>query len=141
MTLMVRKEVSFNVLCVNRLMQRTLQETSFRTIKVIALFCAVTAAVYGALDIEPSSLMVLFFWFGPVFAVILWIQSDAKKNSIGTVLDLGFLIYITWPITIPWYVLKTRGRAGWRLLLAFFAVIISRSEEHTSELQSPYVIS
>ena len=106
-------------------MQRTLQETSFRTIKVIALFCAVTAAVYGALDIEPSSLMVLFFWFGPVFAVILWIQSDAKKNSIGTVLDLGFLIYITWPVTIPWYVFKTRGRAGWRLLLAFFAVIIS----------------
>ncbi len=106
-------------------MESTLPQTSLRAAKVTALHCTVTAAVYGALHIEPSALMVLFFWLGPLLAVILWIQNDAKKNSFGSVLDLGFLVYITWPITIPWYVFKTRGRAGWRLLLGLCVLIIS----------------
>src|SRR5262249_34582028 len=107
------------------IMGSTPQQTSLRTVKVTALLCAVTAAIYGGFQIEPSGLMELFFGFGPLFAVILWIQNDAKKTSVGFVLDLGFFIYITWPITIPWYVFKTRGRAGWRLLLGLCVLIIS----------------
>ncbi|HEY1269108.1 MAG TPA: hypothetical protein VGH16_17750 [Candidatus Binatia bacterium] len=106
-------------------MESTLQQTSLRTAKVTALLCTVTAAIYGAFQIEPSGLIALFFWFGPLVSVILWIQNDAKKNSVGAVLDLGCFIYITWPITIPWYVFKTRGRAGWRLLLGLCVLIIS----------------
>jgi len=101
------------------------KEPSLKTAKIIASFCAFTALVYGTLQVEPSSLMALFFLFAPGFAVVLWLQQDAKRNKIGAVVDFGFFVLILWPILMPWYVFKTRGRAGWRLLLGLFALIIS----------------
>ena len=102
-----------------------LQDSSLRPAKITALFCTLTAVVYGALQIEPSALIVLFFSFGPLFTIILWLQQDARKNGIGTIVDFGLFVWIAWPILIPWYVFKTRGRPGWRLLLGLFALIIS----------------
>jgi hypothetical protein len=98
-------------------------DTSLRTAKIIALFCALAAAVYGAAQAEPSPWVSLFFSFGPLLAVVLWLQKDAKQTGVGSVLDLGFFLWVAWPIVIPWYVFKTRGRAGWRLVVGLFALI------------------
>ena len=100
-------------------------DISLRTAKVTALFCALAAAVYGAAQAEPSPLVALFFCFGPLLAVILWLQKDVRRTGVGSVLDLGYFLLAAWPIVIPWYAFKTRGWAGWRLLLGLFTFISS----------------
>jgi len=100
-------------------------DISLRTAKVTAIFCALAAGVYAAVQAEPSPSLALFFSFGPLLAVILWLQKDARRTGVASVLDLGFFLWLAWPIVIPWYAFKTRGSAGWRLFLGLFVLISS----------------
>ena len=94
---------------------------SLRTAKITALFCAVVGALYAFAQVEPPPQVALFLLAGPAIAVIPWLQRDAART--GSVHDLGFLLWLSWPVVIPWYVWKTRGWPGWKLGLGLFAVI------------------
>ena len=63
--------------------------------------------------------------FGPLLAVILWLQKDARRTGVGSVHDWGYFLLLAWPVVIPWYALKTRGRSGWRLTAGLFVLILS----------------
>jgi hypothetical protein len=54
-----------------------------------------------------------------------WIRSDARARKIGLVHDLGFFLLIAWPVVIPWYAVKTRGRHAWPMALVLLLVIAS----------------
>jgi len=100
-------------------------EHSLRGAKLTALFCAVAAALYALTEAEASLIVGLFFTAAPLIAVILWLQRDAKTTGVAAVHDLGFLLWVAWPLLIPWYAWKTRGRPGWRLTIGLFALIAS----------------
>jgi hypothetical protein len=109
-------------------MQQTLassRDISLWAAKVTGIFCGLAAAVYAAIQIEPSPAVMLFLSFGPLLAVVLWLQKNAKAAGVPYILDLGLFLWLAWPIIIPWYAFKTRGRAGWRLLLGLFILICS----------------
>ena len=74
---------------------------------------------------------------GPLLAVILWLQKDARRTGVGAVQDWGYFLLLAWPIVIPWYAFKTRGRAGWVLLLTLMGLIISAS---VTSLAVPWLI-
>jgi hypothetical protein len=74
------------------------------------------AMIYTAAAVEPNGLTGLFISYAPVVSLVLWLRADARLRRIGVVFDWGFLALATWPGLAPWYVLKTRGRAGWPLL-------------------------
>jgi hypothetical protein len=57
--------------------------------------------------------------------VILWLQKDARRTGVPAVLDWGMYLWFAWPVVIPWYAWKTRGRAGWRLALGLVVLIES----------------
>jgi len=94
-----------------------------RTAKITALFCALAAALYTAVDAEPSPIALLFFSTAPLISVILWLERDAHRTGVGAVHDLGLLLWFGWLVVIPWYSWKTRGLAGWRLCVGLFALI------------------
>ena len=100
-------------------------DTTLRVAIGTAVFCSMTAAVYTLAEIEPSPMVVLFWTFGPVLAVILWLQKDGQRTGVGAVQDWGFFAWLAWPVVIPWYAFKSRGRTGWRLLLGLIALISS----------------
>ena len=90
--------------------------------KAVALFCFLGAGAYAAADVPPSPAADTFFSMAPPIGVILWLERDAHRTGVGAAYDMGFLLwpsYTRLPF-IPWYALKTRGRAGWRLLLLLF---------------------
>jgi hypothetical protein len=95
--------------------------------KLAALFSSLAAALYAATQVEPSAVVGLFLSSGPLLAVILWLQKDAQRTGVGAVQDWGYFLLLAWPILIPWYAFKTRGRAGWVLSLGLLALIISTS--------------
>ena len=90
-----------------------------------ALACSIAAAVYAAAQLEPSPVVALFLSGGPLIAVILWLQKDARRTGVGAVQDWGLFLWIGWPVVIPWYAWKTRGRAGWPLELGLVGLILS----------------
>ena len=98
-------------------------EYRLRTVWLTGLCCAVAAALYALAEVEPSPIVNLFFILLPLVAVLLWLERDASRTGIGAVHDFGFLMWLTWPVAIPWYAWKTRRRSGWRLIVGLFAVI------------------
>jgi hypothetical protein len=95
------------------------------TAKVTALACSISAAGYAAAQLDPSPRAALFLSGGPLIAVILWLQKDAQRTGDGALLDWGLFLWIAWPVLIPWYAWKTRGRGGWRLALGLIGLILS----------------
>jgi hypothetical protein len=96
---------------------------SLRIAGITALVCALAAAAYAVAEIAPSPLVALFFSTAPLITVILWLQRDASQTGVGSVHDLGLVLWLAWPVVIPWYAWKTRGRSGWRLSIGLFALI------------------
>jgi hypothetical protein len=88
-----------------------------------AFLASVAAGLYAATQIEPSPVVVLFITSGPLLAVILWLQKDARRTGVGAVHDWGFFLALAWPVVIPWYAFKTPGHSGWRLTLGLFGLI------------------
>ena len=88
-------------------------------------FASLTAAVYVVAQTQPVPIVELFLGYGPLLAVILWLQRDVARTGVGAVFDLGYFLMIAWPIVIPWYAFRTRGWRGWRLVLGLFGVIVA----------------
>ena len=91
--------------------------------KAAAVFSSLAAAAYTATESEASPMVALFLSFGPLLAVILWLQKDARRTGVGTVQDFGYFLLLAWPVVIPWYTFRTRGRSGWRLTAGLFGLI------------------
>ena len=36
----------------------------------------------------------------------------------------SLFFYLTWPVTIPWYAVHTRGRAGWGLAAQLYVLAV-----------------
>jgi hypothetical protein len=101
------------------------RDITLRVAIATAVFCSMTVAVYILAEIEPSATVVTFWTLGPVLAVILWLQKDGQRTGVGAVQDWGLFAWLAWPVVIPWYAFKSRGRSGWRLLLGLIALILS----------------
>jgi hypothetical protein len=105
--------------------------------KLTAVFCSLAAALYVATQSEPSPAIAYFLSFGPLLAVIIWLQKDARRTGVGTVQDWGYFLLLAWPVVIPWYAFKTRGRSGWRLTLGLLGLIVAA---YISGLVTAYLV-
>jgi hypothetical protein len=103
-------------------MEEQSKDITLRVAKLTAAFCSLAAVIYAATQAEPSPSVVWFLSSGPPFAVILWLQKDARRTGVA-VHDWGYFLLIAWPAVIPWYAFKTRGRSGWRLTAGLFGLI------------------
>jgi hypothetical protein len=104
-------------------MEQGFSDVTLTVAKLAALFASLVAAAYATAQIEPSPVIALFLSGGPLLAVVLWVQKDARRTGVGSVQDLGYFLLLAWPIVIPWYAFKTRGRSGWRLTAELFGLI------------------
>ena len=91
--------------------------------KLAAAFCSLATAAYAGVQTEPSPVVALFLSGGPLLAVILWLQKEPRRTGVGAVQDWGYFLLLAWPVVIPWYSLRTRGRSGWRLMAGLFGLI------------------
>ena len=99
------------------------RDNSLWTAKITGIFCGLASAGYAAMQIEPFPAVTLFLSFAPLLTIILWLQKDAKRIGVPQILDLGLFLWLAWPIMLPWYAFKTRGRAGWSLSLGLFILV------------------
>jgi hypothetical protein len=104
-------------------MEKQSDDVTLRVARLAALFASLAAALYAAALAEPSPVVSLFLSFGPLLAVVLWLQKDAQRTGVGAVQDWGYFLLLAWPVVIPWYAFRTRGWSGWRLMAGLFGLI------------------
>ena len=102
-------------------------DVTLRVAKLAALVCSLTAAIYAGVGVEPSPVVALWLSFVPLFAVVLWLQKDARRTGVGAVHDWGYFLLMAWPVVIPWYAFKTRGWPGWKLTAGLFGLVAASS--------------
>jgi hypothetical protein len=86
--------------------------------------CALFATGYGAFDLTPSPGMAFLLGLGPAIAVAWWLAADSKQTRLVGAYDAGLFFYLTWPVTLPWYALRSRGRAGWALMAQLYGLAL-----------------
>ena len=67
---------------------------------------------YKARGIEASGAFRLLTYLGFLVLMGYWVQKDSRRNAAWRVWDLGFLMYLLWPLVVPYYLIKTRGAKG-----------------------------
>ena len=91
---------------------------------LFSAICALFATAYGVLNMDPSAGMSFLLGWGPAIAVAWWLAADSKQMHVIGTHDAGLFFYLTWPLTLPWYALRSRGRAGWMLAAQLYALAL-----------------
>lgn len=96
-----------------------------KTLVGTVLVCAAFVSVYGFLGIPPHPFIQLVASVAPLVAAISWLKADARARHVPLVHDMGLFLWIAWPVLIPWYAFKTRGRHALPLALLVMVSIIT----------------
>lgn len=64
---------------------------------------------YAIYEMAPPGAFVLLSYLTLFWIIGDWFLKDSRKNKIEWVYDMGFLLYLFWPVFIPFYLFKTRG--------------------------------
>jgi hypothetical protein len=113
---------------VRRLIQEAAISRDGAPLTHLSLFCgacALFAMLYGALEVEAGSGMALVLVWGPAVAVAWWLAVDSKRTGVIGAYDAGLLFYLTWPVTLPWYAWRSRGRDGWGLAAKLYGLAVA----------------
>ena len=73
------------------------------------IFTQSVCGFYAIYDMAPPDGFVLLRYLGLFWLIGDWFSKDSKKHSIKWAYDMGFFLYIFWPIFIPYYLFTTRG--------------------------------
>jgi hypothetical protein len=68
--------------------------------------------------------ITLIYAVGLLWATGWWLRTDSRRRGVLSVYDLGFFLYLAWPIVMPYYLLKTRGWNGLLVMLGFVGAYI-----------------
>jgi len=87
---------------------------------VVLVFIAISqlaAGIYIGVGLEPSGRFTLLQHLVLFWLVGDWLLKDNRRHHIAWVFDMGFFLYLAWPLIIPFYLFKTRGfKALWSML-------------------------
>ncbi len=92
-------------------------------ILLVLALCMSLMEVSFTLQAQQVSDTTRIIW-GFVFLIssVLWVANDVKGRNFPRPFEFSFLMYIFWPIALPWYLMKTRGAEGFVLFLGFVAL-------------------
>ena len=86
------------------------------------LLMNVGAALYAAAGQQPSGAFAFLTYVGFSVAVAWWIKADSRTLGVRESVDQGLLVYIAWPLFLPYHLFKTRGARGGLTLLGLIGL-------------------
>jgi hypothetical protein len=95
---------------------------------LLYLFLVSTQIVTGAYrvsGIEPPASFTLIYILGFYWIIGWWLRADSRRRGFAWMFDLGFFLTVAWPLVLPYYILKSRGRKGLLAILYFVATYIA----------------
>lgn len=77
------------------------------------------ASFIFALDASPAAELLVTCATAALFAT--WVVADAESRRAVPCYDFGTFVFFTWIVSLPWYLVHTRGARGLLLVLALLA--------------------
>ena len=90
---------------------------------VFWLFCLAEGAAYAYYDIEPSARFALLRIWGLSLLLVWWVDADARATRYRPCFEYNTFMFFGWPVLLPHYLLRTRGRRGFFLIFFFLALL------------------
>ncbi|MGO9272555.1 MAG: hypothetical protein ACLQOO_20370 [Terriglobia bacterium] len=88
-------------------------------IYALATVAGFASGAYKAHGIEPSMAFRFLTYVGFLALMSYWVQKDSSRSAVWRVFDLGFFMYLLWPVIVPYYLIKTRGPKGLLPIIGF----------------------
>ncbi len=60
-------------------------------------------------------------------SVALWLLADARRRQRSLPYDLGMLVFLSWPVSVPLYLFATRGWRAFAPLAGFLLLYLAAS--------------
>ena len=98
---------------------------SLREFSPLLLFAGVASAgrsLYVATGTTPARSFELLISLGFTWAVIAWIMGDIRRRRLAPCHEFGFLVAVTLPVSLIWYLFWTRGWKGAGVLVTMMGV-------------------
>ena len=98
---------------------------SYWAVLIFALSAA-TQVERGACSAQNSDLpgsSALFQYVVFICLIGCWFDVDSREKKTLRVWDMGFFLYLAWPVIVPYYLLKTRGLKRALLTLLLFVIV------------------
>lgn len=80
---------------------------------------------YALVGKEPTIGVRLFGLLAPGMAVVLWLQRYLRQQSLTQLQDAAWLLFLGWPMLIPFYAVRLEGRRGWLLAALLVALMFT----------------
>ena len=100
----------------------TVSFTNLSPTVLLYSFVVITQFAYGLYlgqQIETPGAYTLLHWAAQLWIIGWWLRTDSRKRNVAVVYDLGFFLYLAWPIVMPYYLVKSRGAKGLLVVLGF----------------------
>jgi hypothetical protein len=92
---------------------------AFAPLLFLTAFLSVVSSAYVAAGTPPPPALADLAPYALSWALLAWIQNDARRRRIVPCYDFGFLVAVVLPVSLVWYVLWSRGWKGVALLAGF----------------------
>jgi hypothetical protein len=99
----------------------------FSPAPLLYTFVVITQFTYGAYlgaQLQFPEGVTVIFAIGILWAVGWWLRTDSRRRGVLSVYDLGFFLYLAWPVVMPYYLVKTRGAKGLLTILGFVVAYV-----------------
>jgi len=83
------------------------------------------ALIYSAFQIDPPPSYALLEPIAFLWVVCWWFEAEMRRSKTHWPLDAGMLLYATWFLFLPIYLIKTRGVSGIIGIAGFVASMIA----------------
>jgi len=81
---------------------------------------ALLAAHHRAMPAE-SALLASLCWS---LMIAWWVSNDRLGRNLTVPYEFNAFVFFTWPVSVPYYLCKTRGPRGLFLVAAFFFLLL-----------------
>ena len=84
----------------------------------------VVNCLYWAFESLPSSAYILLQWVGFAWVITAWLRADSRRLRASLPFDMGWFVFLAWPVVLPYYLLKTRGVRGLLTIGSFLGLYV-----------------
>jgi hypothetical protein len=80
--------------------------------------------MFAGLEREPLGGVTLFGYLMLFGLMGYWLDKDSRQHRISWVFDMGFFLYLAWPVIVPIYLFRTRRFKAIPIILGFLGIYI-----------------
>lgn len=92
---------------------------------VVGAVFVFTNGLYSSLQLETPAALSLLQKILHLWIFGWWIQRDSRAGGVSCPYDLGFFLWIAWPLVLFYHLFRTRGWKALLLIAAYTAVLLT----------------